>query len=106
MDLHEISDLILKQVKHNQECGKDDKFTLDEIQGIITRRVVNILEPENVYQKGQYYDGFGVYIGIVDTYPWGEDYFRREHRFSVEPESGVLGKTCEIKSILIREIKR
>jgi len=39
-DLQEVAGLILLQVDHNRECGKDDKFTKDEIADIINRRVV------------------------------------------------------------------
>ena len=39
-DLKEVARLILLQVDHNRECGKDDKFTLEEIADIIDRRVV------------------------------------------------------------------
>lgn len=107
MDLKEISNLILTQVKHNQECGKDDKFTLEEIEDIITRRVINILEPEGVYEIGKAYDGLGKYVGIVDNYPWGVDYFRREHKFVAENTSGSgISKVSDINTILIREIKR
>ena len=38
--LKDIAGLILLQVDHNRECGKDDKFTLMEIADIINRRVV------------------------------------------------------------------
>ncbi len=37
--LQEVAGLILLQVNHNRECGKDDKFTKDEIADIIHRRV-------------------------------------------------------------------
>lgn len=42
-DLQEVARLILLQVDHNRECGKDDKFTKDEIADIINRRVVKKL---------------------------------------------------------------
>lgn len=41
-DLKEVARLILLQVDHNRECGKDDKFTLEEIADIIDRRVVKL----------------------------------------------------------------
>lgn len=45
-DLQEVARLILLQVDYNRECGKDDKFTKDEIADIINRRVVKkINEP-------------------------------------------------------------
>lgn len=40
-NLNNIARLILLQVQHNIDCGKDDKFTIDEIAEIINRRVVN-----------------------------------------------------------------
>lgn len=42
-DLQEVARLILLQVDYNRECGKDDKFTKDEIADIINRRVVKKL---------------------------------------------------------------
>jgi len=42
-DLKEVERLIILQVDHNRECGKDDKFTKDEIADIINRRVVKNL---------------------------------------------------------------
>lgn len=104
MNLQEISKLILLQVQHNNECGKDDKFTLEEIESIIKRRVVDVLEPENVYNIGEYYDGLGYYIGIVDTYPWGVDYFVKTHQFRI-PTSGKVTPS-EINQVFIREIKK
>lgn len=41
-NLKEVARLILLQVDHNRECGKDDKFTLEEITDIIDRRVVKL----------------------------------------------------------------
>ena len=41
-DLKEVARLILLQVDHNRECGKDDKFSLEEIADIIDRRVVKL----------------------------------------------------------------
>lgn len=107
MDLKEVSKLILMQVNHNQECGKDDKFTLEEIEGIIKRRVVEVFEPEGVYEIGKTYDGLGKYVGIVDTYPWGVDFFKREHKFVVEnADNSSISKVSDINTILIREIKK
>ncbi len=37
-ELKEIARLILLQVDHNREVGKDDVFTIEEIVGIINRR--------------------------------------------------------------------
>lgn len=44
-DLIELAKLILLQVNHNKECGKDDKFTIDEIASMIDRRVVKKMQP-------------------------------------------------------------
>lgn len=106
MNLQEISQLILLQVQHNNECGKDDKFTIEEITNIIQRRIINVLEPEGVYEKGVEYDGVGVYVGIVDTYPFGENYFKRQHHFIQPPADGDQRKVSTINEILIREIQK
>ena len=37
MDIKKIAELILLQVDHNRECGKDDKFTLIEITAILRK---------------------------------------------------------------------
>lgn len=104
MDLQEISKIILLHVQHNSKCGKDEKFTIEEITDILQRRVVNIIEPENVYEKGKYYDELGYYIGIVDEYPCGEDYFIKNHCFRV-PVKGN-GIPSKINKVFIREIKK
>lgn len=39
-NIKETARLILLQVDHNRECGKDDKFTIEEIADIINRRVM------------------------------------------------------------------
>jgi len=98
--------LILLQVQHNEQCGKDDKFTIEEIEGIIQRRVVNILEPEGVYEKGVEYDGLGKYIGIVDTHPFGENYFKRQHHFAQPSIDGDKRSCSMISEVLIREIQK
>ena len=104
MDLKEVSKLILLQVQHNEGCGKDDKFTLEEIESILQRRVVNILEPESVYEKDKFYNGLGYYIGIVDTYPFGENYFVRNHHFRIPSENSNV--TSKINKVFIREITK
>lgn len=104
MELQEVSKLILLQVQHNIDCGKDDKFTIEEIENIIQRRIINILDPENVYEKGKYYDELGYYVGIFDEYPSGADYFVRNHHFRI-PTDG-RGVPSEINQVLIRQIKR
>lgn len=38
-DLKEIARLILLQVDHNRNVGKDDSFTIDEIADIMKRRL-------------------------------------------------------------------
>lgn len=104
MDLQEVSKLILLQVQHNTECGKDDKFTIEEIENIIQRRIINVIEPDSVYKVGQYYEDFGYYIGIMDEYPFGADYFVRNHHFRI-PTDGS-GTPSKINKIFIREIKK
>lgn len=104
MDLQEASRLVLLQVQHNVDCGKDDKFTIEEIEDIIKRRVVNILEPEGVYEKGKHYEDLGEYIGIIDTHPWGADYFLRQHQFRVPTSDNR--EPSYINKVLIREVKK
>lgn len=51
-NIREIAELILLQVNHNRECGKDDKFTIDEIVDIIKRRMnfnANIIDNDIRY---------------------------------------------------------
>lgn len=106
MKLQEISQLILLQVQHNIECGKDDKFTIEEIEDIIQRKAINIIEPEGVYEKGKYYDGLGTYIGIIDTHPFGENYFKRQHHFSEPSLDEDKRSVNKVNEILIREIQK
>ena len=56
-DLQEVARLILLQVDHNRECGKDDKFTKEEIADIIDRRVVKKLTIPAVINSLSYLDG-------------------------------------------------
>ena len=102
--IQEISELILAQVRHNSSCGKDDKFTVEEISGIIKRRVVDVFEPENIYKKDVFYDYLGHYIGVVDTYPSGADYFVRNHHFRIPSKDS--NSVCEVRRVFIREIKK
>ena len=104
MNLKETSRLILMQVQHNADCGKDDKFTIEEIEDIVKRRVIDIFEPEGVYEKGKIYEDLGEYVGVFDTYPYGTDYFVRNHHFRI-PTDG-RGNPSKINKILIREIQR
>lgn len=106
MDLDKICEEIVVQVQYSSSVMAGREKIKEYVKDILQKKVIDILEPENVYKKGQYYDGLGVYIGIVDTYPWGEDYFRREHCFSVDPDCGHVGKVCEINRVLIREIRK
>jgi len=107
MNLDEISEDIIRQVTHNIDCGKDERFATLEIKSIIQKKIVDVLEPEGVYEKGKHYDGLGKYIGVVDSYPYGADYFRREHKFVQEPNKETTGgKVSAVNTILIREIKK
>jgi len=92
------------QVQHNLDCGKDDKFTIEEIENIIQRKVVNIIEPEGVYEKNTFYDGLGYYIGVVDTYSYGENYFIRNHHFRIPSEFSNI--PSKINKVFIREIAK
>jgi hypothetical protein len=68
------------------------------------KQIINVLAPEKVYQKGQYYDELGYYIGIIDEYPFCADYFARNHCFRV-PTDG-RGNPSKINKVFIREIKK
>jgi hypothetical protein len=106
MDLDKICEEIVVQVQYSSSVMADRENIKDYVKEIVQRKIVDVLEPENVYQKGEYYEGLGTYIGIVDTYPWNQDYFRREHCFSKDMGCENLGKVCEINRILIREIRK
>ena len=67
-DLKEVARLILLQVDHNKECGKDDKFTIDEIADIIDRRVVKLfLIPPVISSVCLFCNGSGK-VGNLDEY--------------------------------------
>jgi hypothetical protein len=57
------------------------------------------------YTIGEWYEGLGRYIGIVDVYPYGEKFFLRNHKFAenVQPNSREVAK---INEILIESIPR
>ena len=63
----------------------------------------DIDELESPYKKGQLYE-LGIYLGIVDTYPFGENYFIRNHHFSVP--SKKTNKVRKINKIFIRKVKK
>lgn len=107
MDLSKTSQDIIslfRGVSKTKELGASDLSLEREITKIINKDVVNVLEPENVYEKDKYYEGLGYYIGIIDTHPWGADYFKRQHHFRI-PREG-RGIPSEINQVLIREIKK
>ncbi len=109
MDLTNISRDIVQLVQLKQRIPNEDIDSITEsVENFINKKVVNVLEPNGVYEKGKYYEGFGVYIGIVDTYPFGENYYVRNHHFSVEDPKGTT-TTKDVKRInkvFIREFKK
>ena len=56
-----------------------------------------------MYKKGEWYEQ-GRYIGIVDTYPFGGDYFNRNHHFM--NEHPIDNTPSKINKIFIGQIKR
>jgi hypothetical protein len=47
MDLKEVAELIILQVNHNKDCGKEDCFTVEEIVDLIQKRVQdNVVLPD------------------------------------------------------------
>lgn len=112
MDLNKTAEDILQLFNSLSDDGKDfgasDNSIKREVKRIIKSNVVDILEPEGVYEKGKYYEGLGNYVGIVDTYPYGADYYVRNHHFAVIPEGDKVagGNVAKINKVKIREIKK
>ena len=55
------------------------------------------------YKKGEWYDE-GRYIGIISEYPYGKDYFVRNHHFM--EAFPVKKEPSKINKIFIEKIKR
>jgi hypothetical protein len=105
MNLKEISRDIVAEIQFREKFQEEDFKSLSEkVEKILKKQVVNILEPESVYEKGEVYEGYGEYIGIVDTYPYGTDYFLRQHHFRIPTDGSNV--PSKINQILIREIKK
>jgi hypothetical protein len=108
MDLPKVSKEIvnLVSVLNNRHTTFDER--VESVEKLIKEKIINILEPESVYEKGKYYDGLGKYVGIVDTYPHGADYFVRNHHFAVMPGGDKItgGHVAKINKVKIREIKK
>jgi len=56
VDLNEVARLIILQIDHNRECGKDDGYTMEEVAGIIEKRVLGeerkaIIKPVFMYSR-------------------------------------------------------
>lgn len=56
IDLNEVARLIILQIDHNRECGKDDGYTMEEVAGIIEKRVLGdkrkaIIKPVFMYSR-------------------------------------------------------
>jgi hypothetical protein len=105
MDLRQISKEIVSEIQFREKFIDANLESLaDFVEKIIKEQIINILDPENVYEKGKYYDELGYYIGIVDEYPNGADYFIKNHCFRIPTQgSGIPSK---INKVLIREIKK
>jgi hypothetical protein len=104
MDLNKICEDIVTQVQYSTSVLAGNDKIEGYIKDIIQKQIINILDPENVYEKGKYYDELGYYIGIVDEYPNGADYFIKNHCFRIPTQgSGIPSK---INKVLIREIKK
>ena len=71
-DLQEVARLILLQVDHNRECGKDDKFTKDEIADIINRRVVKKLTMPAVINSLSDLDGKTMLVKFKVSVPFNQ----------------------------------
>jgi len=105
MDLNQISKDIVAEIQFREKFQEENFESLaKKVEKMLEKQVVNILEPEGVYEKGVLYEGHGEYIGIVDTYPYGADYFVRNHHFRI-PTPG-RNEPSIINQILIREIKK
>ncbi|MEK6828542.1 MAG: hypothetical protein AABY15_00215 [Nanoarchaeota archaeon] len=62
------------------------------------------LKENKTYEPGKYYDGLGYYIGIVDTYPWGVDYYLKNHTFRIPSDSSW--HPSKINEVLIKKISK
>lgn len=56
------------------------------------------------YVEGEFYEGLGKYLGIVDVYPYGKDYILKNHRFA-EPIVDTRSN-AKINEVLIEKIKK
>lgn len=56
------------------------------------------------YKKGKLYEGLGKYIGIINVYPYGEDYYSKNHQFAEETKDSR--STAKITEILIEKVKK
>ena len=102
MDIKKITEDIVRYVKETQNLTKEQIEAVVEKR--LTEKIVNVLEPEGVYEKGRLYEGHGEYIGIVDTHPHGADYFLRQHHFRVPTVGSNI--PSDINTVLIREIRK
>ena len=60
------------------------------------------MDNKKIYTKGQWYEQ-GLYVGVVDTYPWGANYFVRNHHFM--EDNPVGNNPAKINQIFIEKIK-
>jgi len=109
MDLVKVSKEVVDLVNMLNNSYKETPETkAEKVEKLIQEKVVDILEPEGVYEKGKYYDGLGKYIGIVDSHPYGADYYVKNHHFAVMPSGDKTtgGNVAKINKVKIREIKK
>lgn len=67
MDLTKISKDIVCEIQFREKFADANLDSLAKyVEKILKEEIVNVLEQENIYHKGQYYDGFGVSIGIIE----------------------------------------
>ena len=55
------------------------------------------------YKNGKYYEGLGKYIGIIRTYPYGENYILVNHKFVMDQ---VDNSPSKVNEVLIEKIER
>lgn len=107
MNLNQISKDIVAEIQFREKFeGENFESLSKKVEKILKEQVVNILEPEGVYEMEKYYDGLGTYVGIFNTYPWNCDYIKIQHRFIENNNSKDRDATAKINEILIREIQK
>lgn len=65
-------------------------------------KTMNILNP---YTKGVVYEGLGTYIGIITTWPFGEDYVIRNHTFADKTVSDAR-TSAKVNEVFIDQLPK